>query len=132
MWSGKMKANELRIGNLCYYHVEDSHEGDHDILNEVDYEDLRILFGRGSCGEYLPIPLTEEWLSSFNILESYLISNDVRTYFCEPISISINYESNIMLIFFKGELIGECKYIHQLQNLYFALTGEELTINPAK
>lgn len=23
----------------------------------------------------------------------------------------------------------QCKYLHQLQNLYFALTGEELTIN---
>lgn len=23
-----------------------------------------------------------------------------------------------------------CKYLHQLQNLYFALTGEELTYNP--
>lgn len=24
----------------------------------------------------------------------------------------------------------EIKYVHQLQNLYFALTGEELTIKP--
>lgn len=25
--------------------------------------------------------------------------------------------------------IGECKYLHQLQNLFFCLTGQQLTIN---
>lgn len=28
--------------------------------------------------------------------------------------------------------IGECKYLHQLQNLYYALTQTELTINNTK
>ncbi|WP_413512196.1 hypothetical protein [Myroides odoratus] len=30
---------------------------------------------------------------------------------------------------FKGATIGNIKYLHQLQNLYFTLTGKELEIN---
>jgi len=79
-----------------------------------------------------PIPLTEEWLFRFGFhnksqttdyyfnLGSFIIGGTGKRLF--P---SIHGESGL-------EAFGnETKYVHQLQNLYNALTGEELTLKDA-
>ena len=148
-----MQANELRIGNLVYYHVEDNIEGDYDVVNTIDYEDIRIIFGIGD-DYYKPIPLTEEWLKKLGFkyqerdvshgngkIERFWImkwSSDGDEYWLEINLHPITKDTNGF--FWLNWNIGggnhfvhlphSCKlhYVHQLQNLYFALTGEELTV----
>jgi len=91
-----------------------------------------------------PIPLTEEWLFKagfekfgFNELIFKNITDDAFY-----IGIDKTGDTNDGVIFVlsdqtekDGEIVTKnylphIKYVHQLQNLYFCLTGEELTINP--
>jgi hypothetical protein len=74
-----------------------------------------------------PIPLTEEWLLKFGFAKTengWLaldICNDWSYLYWERLAgleLSVNKYQITM---------PHIKYVHQLQNLYFALTGEELT-----
>ena len=113
-----MRANELRIGNLVNYLIEDNLEDPSKWYQEtyIDAEDLLILSKKG-CDNYQPIPITEEWLLKFHwngynylSINSYFkLDKDGRLYYCND---------------FTGIIL---EYVHQLQNLYFALKGEELT-----
>jgi hypothetical protein len=74
------------------------------------------------------VPITEEWLLKlgFNSIDSdpdilyYTKNNVALNAFGDHSKIWLRYVSNTI----------EIKSVHQLQNLYFALTGEELTIKP--
>jgi hypothetical protein len=77
-----------------------------------------------------PIELDEEWLERFEFRHSnsnggeYLIELNSGlhfTYYSDGIYIDDNSTGDSIALI-------ECKHVHQLQNLYFALTGEELTI----
>lgn len=109
-----MKANEFRIGNLIYLELG---VPSLDIHTIVPY-DLMVIERTGD--KAIPIPLTEEWLKKFGF---YMIYYDKEK--------EINYKLNDFTLeqtdggFIYQKVI--IKYIHQLQNLYFALTGEELT-----
>lgn len=130
-----MKANELRIGNLVGGPYEET---------EVDLDILIHLISKKEIQQkpyYSPIPLTEEWLIKFGF---ELIANngfDWRHFSIdskEPskhITIRTDEGDNFFALFNHSEcdkkelqFINRCEYVHQLQNLYFALTGEELTI----
>lgn len=66
-----------------------------------------------------PIPITEDWLSKFGFEKS-------TAWFRKG-----NHAINLMiagLYEFKNIPIKEVSYVHELQNLYFALTGEELSL----
>jgi len=76
--------------------------------------------------KYKPIPLNEEWLVKFGfekdksafIYGYYALYNN-EIYWSGGVYSACDSISNI-----------EIKYVHQLQNLIFALTGEELTLKP--
>lgn len=103
-----MKANELRIGNWVF-----NGRNIRVIPTQIEW------FSEGVY-DLLPIPLTEEWLLKFGFEQNKLSAKH---------NSFIWYENHIGI---KG-LLGvvkpyECKHVHQLQNLYFALTGEELKL----
>ena len=129
-----MEAKELRIGNLVIYN---------DILMKIrgitaptprkgiyNNEFIIELFdGAGlldcKLDEINPIPLTEEWLIKLGFARKgnvfrlkKLTIFKVKERFYSPHS---GFAYSI-----------EIQDVHQLQNLYFALTGEELTINTSK
>ena len=116
-----MKVNELRIGNLLK-RLDDT-------IITITSEDIRIIDNWESSVDLLPKPisLTAEWLTKFGF--------DGRNDFVWKYNIGIQIKEGKYYFAFKdlgGVLfhsLVECKYVHQLQNLYFALTGEELTIN---
>ena len=112
-----MEAKELRIGNYVNL-IADGHEHEPDTFQWTieDYE-----YYETEMFNILPIPLTKEWLVKFGFdkLEGW----DDMFYF--QIGGFQIYESNVSGYEYDGFNI---KYLHQLQNLYFALTNEELTI----
>lgn len=88
----------------------------------------------------IPIPLTEEWLLKlgFNkVADKNKIANDKIVYGLFGIGFQLNlvvnhkwdvytnWNNNKNYITANGAAV---KYVHQLQNLYFALTGQELTL----
>jgi len=122
----RMKANELRIGNYVYDTLGK--------VNKIDLEAITYII-RETHNQVKPIPLTEEWLLKFDMEFTDGFSSSRKLYLN-------NYENDISKITYspkerllrlsngdtKGTmLIPHVKYVHQLQNLYFALTGEELT-----
>lgn len=121
-----MEAKELRIGNLITRNDLGTSEPRIETILELrkdkvftsgpvtaicDYEDLN------------PIPLTEEWLINLGYEAD-----------CEFSENPMHFRKDGYLIWkpasiFYDDLYRiELKYVHQLQNLYFALKGKELTL----
>ena len=125
-----MKANELRINNLI------SHNGlictveiINGELNEIYF--LGKDFYYSDKTENLDvIPLTDEWLLKFGFEKesnkSYSTGEEI-VYSVYRLD-ELTYNSIQKNWWFNGVLSNQPIYVHQLQNLYYALTGEELTI----
>lgn len=119
-----MNANQFRIGNLILaehcdgsLHVEEIAE----LAKKDGWEKAKTKRGWHFKE---PIPLTEEWLVKFGF-----ISIQDGWYQIEKMPISFNWNIYDNTLRFMGYSFKHIKYVHQLQNLYFALTGEELQIN---
>lgn len=128
-----MKANELRLGNLISNMYEKTAR-----VREIREHSLWaggfvIITDRNSSAidTLQPIPLTAEWLENFGFRTSgpKLLFLPIPNH-----KIEIHYEmqpyGNIVTLQSDfGMLIpNDIQYIHQLQNLFFALTGEELNM----
>ncbi len=90
-------------------------------INEIfaQAEKRIILDIRDVCG----IPLTEDWLVRFGLNEPKGVHNDN---FSGLISVGMLYDG---CVFYIGNTeVTYIKYVHQLQNLYFALTQKELAL----
>lgn len=117
-----MKESELRIGNLVYFKSEDD-----DFAIELKFD-----FENGWNMNYIkPIPLTEEWLLKFGFIkfDSEKIYAEWFLDFDGDLKYKIMQDKRYDNTFIMTNEYKPIKlqYIHQLQNLYFALTGEELT-----
>ena len=139
-----MKANSLRIGNLVsqngfygYVYSIESAEPRNDI--RFSDKDIITLFDNGityvPIDEIEPIPLTEEWLLKFGYVkfelnqiynEWYLNFDGILKYKIYETENSLKNTSKFIMPNSNKPI--KIQYIHQLQNLYFALTGEELKL----
>jgi hypothetical protein len=117
-----MKASELRIGNLVAY------EPTIDDWEEIIVKCGNIIQCEISPDSFTPIPLTEEWLLKFGFkkqLDKSFAKNDFSIFLDKRFKTNLFLQENQEdFKWFSYEL--KVEYIHQLQNLYFALTGEEL------
>jgi len=106
-------------------------------MYSIDLEDLAMFINYNKHPlPFKPILLTEEWLFSFGF-EIYAESVIMKAFKIGFNEITQDYLFDLCWIkdldgkdkhpFYKNGRF-EIKYIHQLQNLYFALTNEELTI----
>lgn len=110
-----MNANELRINNW----VQDTiHFKGYFQVQAISSVHITTPEWRLSEDNVAPIPLTEDWLKRAGFENNVLNAkhNDIR-WMGDHIAVSG------MLGLIKPV---DCKHVHQLQNLYFALTGEEL------
>lgn len=124
-----MKASELRIGNL----VRRVKTGEIMYILAVDISTIHqgLLTVEG-------IPLTEEWLLRFGLKPNsdksiFMLTErpqwddvTIRDYGKNQTPSQVNYS-----VWYGDAPIMDqpLQYVHQIQNLYFALTGKELTIN---
>ena len=122
-----MKTEELRFGNLVY----DTGSK----VNTINLEAFKYLLSYGGTNicQVKPIPLTEEWLFKFGF-EKY--EHGFKEYWqLNDFQLEIHGDKFVFRVH-GGEsaphltqfFAHHTKYVHQLQNLYFTLTGEELTI----
>ena len=112
-----IEANELRIGNYVKHNSEWCYRGEDVYIFKWDVCDWEAL---GKCTLFVeniePIQLTEKWLLKFGF------SIFENMYFIKGLQI---WKCNDMFLCDKNGIY--IKHVHQLQNLYFALTGKELT-----
>ena len=120
-----MEARELRIGNI--------------VINREDYAPFEITEGWeiDNIGLYEPIPLTEEWLLKFGFEMIEDKTEEVwywayKDFVLEPTFFCFGYASPIVFDLIRVNEENPLIHVHQLQNLYFALTGEELEITKTK
>ncbi len=115
-----IRPSELRIGNW----VTSKHGYDMEVTTVSKYKDLGL-----DTDFSKPIPLTEEWFERFGFkLEKWYISgNKAFEYKLRDFTISkLELELGVFMVNTKQR--ASIKYVHQLQNLYFALVGEELKL----
>jgi hypothetical protein len=109
-----IKSNELRVGSTVLY-IER-------IVTIKNAVELYNAIDRSTNILYEPIPLTHEILKKcgFEKYEPmmYRLKSGWHWIALDINSIYINGRQSVLV-----------NYLHQLQNLYFALTGEELTVN---
>jgi hypothetical protein len=139
-----MKAQELRLGNLVAAEVNGEWN---DCVGVYDLNEDELNGFKSYLRQAAGIPLTEEWLLKFGF-----IKGEYADFWSINVLRDDEDKSHLYLYahLYKGEMyeFGLCsgekeefnhlenerayvlkiEYVHQLQNLYFALTGEELTL----
>lgn len=134
-----MKATDLRIGNI----VQRPYDKTTHVVS--GYLEPYVYLGFEGKGNYYshrsklePIPLTEQWLERFGFYKDY--ENDYYSYWSlYGFTTLADYGGQQVLVaktdknythfrcgYYENEIC--CEHVHQLQNLYHALTGEELTL----
>lgn len=109
-----MSENELRIGNYYkwyadgkyyYFKVDNDTFSDYNVLNNMQ-----------------PIELTEEILLKCGFVKDEFDNweNETRLGLYKP------EEFDGYLSIWGDSTVGECNYLHQLQNLYWCLCGKEI------
>lgn len=120
-----IKVNELRIGNWVYECIPPTispvqiwgikpDRRNHMMINDVEIEAIE------------PIELTVEWLEKFGFEKCaggyyYKKFNEDYNIYVSPqnwIELGNGFDDDVFLT--------QCDYVHQLQNLWFSLKGEEL------
>lgn len=128
-----MEAKELRIGNYVDFCGISKILELHSEIKKFDnvYLECEESFEWGEYERLKPIPLTEEILLKCGLKRALYDSsyelNDFSIFLDKRIreNIYIQCEKRNCNVL-NGLRID---YLHQLQNLYFALTNEELTVN---
>jgi hypothetical protein len=127
-----MKSTELKIGNLLRDKVTKT---ELKVINLTEKDIVTFVIDRSKFPlqdgwGIEPIPLTEEWLLKFGFERHHAdYANDII--YIKNVPDNTEFEWGV----YPNELGSGIqiknrnllKYVHQLQNLYFALTGEELT-----
>ena len=119
-----MEAKELRLNNLVFFGINDKLQ-----IHSIIPKDIRLMdkgeqLFKTESEWYQPIPLTEEILLKCGFEKcNLLFINDI-----------IPFVKIVKCGDYFDVIIGNVFYVklyslHQLQNLYFTLTGQELEIN---
>jgi hypothetical protein len=103
-----MKANELRIGN--WVNLNSPIMEENKIIRVSAYHIRKLQKIKDA---YKPIPLTEEWLVKFGLENS----NPILMYNSDGDAVYLSDFEHI-------------EFVHQLQNLVFAIESRELTLTP--
>lgn len=138
-----MEARELRIGNLIYF--TDYRLGFSNLLSKADWRDIFVLQIDDKNYSYREVPISEQILSKAKFVKQKDFKSESETVNATfikrkhknspriEIRTIINERLNINDFIIKVDGFSKMRKqkmsFHQLQNLYFALTGEELEIN---
>lgn len=132
-------SKDLRLGNyiLGFYEDEYGLEENEDVLFEAickvtsldcsGFLDFNIYVESDDCNvevyeKFEGIELTEEWLFKLGFINDKVLEFYRNDFTDSTIIIDYNF---ICLL---GYSHVKLNYVHELQNLYFALTGSELTV----
>lgn len=136
-----IRPKDLRIGN-CFYPTETKEGINVPVTSYVFQVDSIDKFGEVKvidptqpgtmifkCSEIEPIPLTPEILTAAGFT---MLGNRLCLTVTDLFTFGKQIRGDDVILFFEEEHAEiAVRYLHQLQNLYHALTGQELTVNLA-
>jgi len=134
-----MEVKDLRIGNYVEFHhvtkgviknfskVGSLSIGIDKTIFSIGVEDYHFI---ADYKGIKPIPLTEEWLLKFGFKTDFYGGQGNVCYYASKGKFKIySIEDNKSYQYdYTLNMFTMIKHVHELQNLYHALTGEELTI----
>lgn len=124
-----MKSNELRVGNHLFKYGEVVKIVEIGIKHKGD-TNYYLRSENDNCGYWIdqfnPIPLTEEILLKC-CFEKTIVNTMIKAWLNFSFYLTIRDDGELFYEWKGGNI--QVKYLHQLQNLYFALTNKELEIN---
>lgn len=121
-----MKAEELRIGNFVNLYGDDCR-----IQTVGMWVHTDTTVDEAPVDAVKPIPLSEEWLVKFGFGKSDECERGYNTHkhfgfyydwHFKQFKLEVDDGANVV------DIPMQIHYVHQLQNLYFSLTSEELTL----
>lgn len=130
----KIKANELRIGNLIEKYCPDADSSetiivDGELIEHIHYTELypndpeeRIRHQKF----FYPIPITEQWLIDAGFVHETISQRGNKIYRKQAPEMKFDLEVINNNFFFGNRQII---YVHDLQNGYHWHSGEELILN---
>ena len=134
-----MKAEELRLGNLVEYQINDTITDRKPYYGENIYgvamildDSIKIDLGFGALQRVMlddpklkPVLLNEKWLLKYGMEQNQMLSREFN--FRKKILTMINHYEDGWLFLIDYWQVGKMiKYVHQFQNLCFVNTGSEL------
>lgn len=124
-----LKATELMVGNYLHDRL-----GNLCKVQKIEHDgniDAPTIKGAITAIPNKPIPLTEDWLKAFGFEEEInQITEISRTYIKGNIWFFQDNETKEYSVNFFNDCVVKFQYVHQLQNLYYCLTGTQLIRTP--
>jgi len=122
-----MEARELRIGNYVQTPLKIIQ-----IIVSVSEGECEIdgsEFGKSyfDVDDLEPVSLTEEWLLKFGFDNKEFECNQHIYFFDSPVRFMRRQLNSS-----RHQFLANLEYVHDLQNLFYALTGQELEIKELK
>lgn len=130
-----MKSTELRIGNIVRF----AEDGTLFMIDEITQFGLTVTqLGGGETtwieyDQFESIPLTINWAEKFEFIRinldiyyKYKYKHYVNS---NELTLTFTGDTKWCGVGINGTNITGANYVHELQNLYHALTGTELTLN---
>ena len=131
-----MEAKNFRIGNLVYYNKYTRNGEDRNFfVRDLYFENDKIGLTTGKIQTTVdmenikPIKLTERLINRLGFKQVYE-SDFSKTFECEQ-DFSFEFKWNKtfgLFLKYKGETLKNIIYVHQLQNVFFAITNTELEL----
>lgn len=128
-----MEAKNYRIGDIVKVRTTDD---EFNVIKEIGFSDnqrgyyLRLEnINHGVWLEHngenliLGIPITEKWLIDLGLDKTQYEKHKVRV-----VLVGDDFVKDQMTFLFNDQFVCKIKYVHELQNLYFVLTGKELEL----
>ena len=123
-----MKTTELRVGN----YIEDCFDVKRYEVRQLDLEDFSAMLNYRNSSHpntYRAVKLNDEWIKSFGF-------ENIKTqdkFFTKDNTIGISTADD-KFRFIQGNfvyqiILRELEYVHELQNLYYSITGVELSVS---
>lgn len=125
---------ELRIGNWVY----ENHLGKKDTVASIysnGYVQLNVMRSSSNLDYISPISLTPEILEKCGFVKLSYNRGNAKTTYIYGGAFEICFASNNHITTYicatnsEYDIKVNCKYLHQLQNIFYDLTGKELEIN---
>lgn len=143
-----MKANELRVGNLVTINNEKhypkmkginlivcgieklrSDEGAKILLNYPKKQENIVIPAFSQFEQFInPIELSDEFMTFFGFKETFMGIYSIWEFDDFGRSFNLTQDSNGFSFQIHGDW-EEIKYVHELQNIHFITTGEELAMS---
>jgi len=110
--------SELREGNFIFYSGE---------VLQLNHKNIDLVYTKGV--KFLEgIEINVNWLENFGFF--YINgSGDNSTFFQQGVKVELS--DDLSTVYIHSLEIRKIKYVHELQNLFFALTGNELVYRDA-